>query len=211
MSANQSIGESYSTCSRIETRPRPLERPDGSAGHASMPSRSGRLGREHLRRGDELADVPLRVFRGVEKKAEHGGGELAATDAAGVKKRRLTRCAELLERLFDCMIESGDELAIHSWGEVRRLFTGERLPLSVREAFAPGVREQPVEASPRVTDMESDGRGVAWTRPYLLGRESCDVRRHFFPTLEQAVSDRLQPRGNRRQRSAKPHFRLRQG
>src|SRR5689334_6655666 len=82
-----------------------------------------------LRRGHELADVPLRVLGGVEEETEHGRGKSRASHFARIEERARVGGAELGERAVDGRVEVGDERFLDADALLGAAFRLERVKL----------------------------------------------------------------------------------
>src|SRR4051794_9407965 len=100
--------------------------------------------------GDDLADVALCVFGGMEQEPEHGGGDPCPAHAAWLEKRRLPCRAQLQERGIDRSVERGKESLGRVPRHVRFALVGECLTLDLRERLAARVREKAVKAARRM-------------------------------------------------------------
>src|SRR4051812_22037468 len=140
-----------------------------------------------LDRGDDLANVALSVFGGMEQEAKHGGRNLCPTHAACLENRRFVRRAQLRKRGIDGSVERGKECPCRVLRHVRLALLCECLQLSLGECLAPRIGEESVEAARRVPDVKTDRSSPGWPGPEIAGRQRRDVLVHFLAALEQSV------------------------
>src|SRR3954468_12356721 len=129
----------------------------------------------NLDRGDDLANVALSVFGGMEQEAKHGGRNLCATHSACLEKRRFVCRSQLQERGIDGSVESGKECPCRVPRQVRLALLGECPELSLGECLAPCIGEESVEAARRVPDVETNRTTPGWPGPEIASRQRRDV------------------------------------
>src|SRR5215467_4879450 len=126
----------------------------------------------------------------VEQKTEHRGWKPVSPHFSSLVERTERRRPNLVQRTIDGQLCGADQ-HVGSFGGIAALsLVSQRLSLRRAQLPAVRVRQQPIEASREVLQMEADRRRTARTRPKLLRRQCADSL-ELLADLKQRVRDRL--------------------
>jgi hypothetical protein len=155
----------------------------------------------------QLTEVALDVFGGMEQQAEDRRRKLLAAHRPVFGERALVGGAKLMQRLYHTITES-----LHQWvsghsGSRRTAFCPKLGHLQRGKLLPFGIGEKSVNHSAHVLQMKTNGRDASWTRPQLVGGESMEQLLHLVRGLHQGVRYRLKLRRYARYGSAEPGLR----
>ena len=135
--------------------------------------------------------MALRVLGSVKEQTEHGGGQTRAADGSDLFERAQRRRPNVGERAIDGVVSGPHQGFGALWRIPVLTFCRERRALGGVQPVAARIRQQSIQASRQMPEMESDRRRAAGPRPEVFGRQRSH-RRDLFAHLQQRVRHRLQ-------------------